>query len=665
MMHGIIDLIDAIATEQTIVIAIEDVHWLDRMSLRVLAGLTSRRKSRRILNLLTTRQLGAVEAISRDARSVVIDIGPLDSTASGQIVSALSEASGVSVDADMRRWLGETSAGNPLFLETLFAHFATTGQRFAVSPSLSALVARRLECLSPDAGTTLRICALLGKYATIEVIVDALQVPRLSLLRAIAELEAARLVTTQGRCIQPFHRLIAEVAQRDWAPATKRVAHQCVATALETLLVAEPSTALMWDCAEHWVAAHDSRRALNAIRRCAARALEIGRPAEAAEVLSRALELEIGASDQISVSRQMVLAADEAVEPVLVFRGLEILRKHDRSQQHDELEFAEFRASSRSWYDARRQQARLLQCVASEEATPNHRVTAATWLLKHAHVQHNASLSSAAVATVGDNVLAAADEAVRLEFLLVGQCARHEWDLAAETARQVLVAAKTTSPQVSMTLQLNASLAFEACGLRCDAIETATALYFDAEARGARRIQVRTAAFLADQSFDIDDDSAASAWFERVGSILDGMPDTSADIAPVIVRLTHLLTLREASAARSLFDWADHAGLFEGGGLRQRWFRVLAERLRQIEMKPLPPDEFIGPQLGDLDEATPMVGIVDFEISTRCHGLLQIAKAEQAQQLMSAYLGWRSRSPQPKSRCLRVAQLEIEAATCS
>jgi len=36
----------------------------------------------------------------------------------------------------------------------------------------------------------------------------------------VAELEAARLVNAQGKCIQPSHPLIAEVAQRDWAPAT-------------------------------------------------------------------------------------------------------------------------------------------------------------------------------------------------------------------------------------------------------------------------------------------------------------------------------------------------------------------------------------------------------------------------------------------------------------
>jgi hypothetical protein len=239
------------------------------------------------------------------------------------MISALSEASGIEVDHEMEQWLVETSAGNPLFLETLFAHFVTTRQRFAVSPTLSALVARRLESLSTDAGTTLRICALLGKYSTLEAITEALQVPRLTLLRAVAELEAARLVTVHGRCIQPSHRLIAAVAQHDWAPATKHVAHHCVASALESLLIGEPSTALMWDCAEHWIAARNADKALKAIRRCSSTALEIGRPAEAAELLSRALDLEIGATDQIAICRQMVLAADEASEPALVFRGLE------------------------------------------------------------------------------------------------------------------------------------------------------------------------------------------------------------------------------------------------------------------------------------------------------------------------------------------------------
>jgi hypothetical protein len=109
-------------------------------------------------------------------------------------------------------------------------------------------------------------------------------------------------------------------------------------------------------------------------------------------------------------------------------------------------------------------------------------------------------------------VLAAADESVRLEFLLIAHCARLEFDLVAMTARQVLMAANTMSPQTSLRLRFNASLALSMCGRNSEAVEAATMVHFDAEAGGARHLLVRTAAFLADEAFDAGDDLAAAAW---------------------------------------------------------------------------------------------------------------------------------------------------------
>ncbi len=661
--QAIVDLIDSISGEQPIVLAIEDAHWLDRASFRVLVFLASRRKPCRVLIVLTTRQREGVEIVFQEALSLTsIEVSPLDADAASRMIRALSETGGVEVDHEMHAWLIDTAGGNPLFLETLFAHYASTRQRFAVSPTLSALLARRLESLSADAGTTLRICALLGKYSTLEAITEALQVPRLTLLRAVSELEAARLVKAQGRSIEPSHRLIAEVAQRDWAPATKHVAHHCVASALESLLVGEQSTALMWDCAEHWIAARNSDKALNAIRRCSNRALEIGRPAEAAEILGRALDLEIGATDQIAICRQMVLAADEASESALVFRGLDVLRKHDRGQHHDELEFAEFRARSRLWNDAPAEQERLLQCAAAEDATPNHRVMAAIWLLKHSDTQLTAALGKAAIDALGTDVVDAADEAVRLEFELIAQCAYLDWERAVITARKVLIAATTTSPQISLNLRFNASLAFERCGHLSEAIEAATSVYFDAEARGSRHLQIRTAAFLGDQAFDFGDDSTATLWFDRVAAILDRTPRALADFGPMTALLNHLLTIENGSEARALFDRVERAGLFAESRLRERWHEVLTERLRQVEKRRAPAAAYEGPAVAHLQKETHMLGITDFEVATSCHGRLEKGMLNEARSVMSDYLGWRSYSKQPRSRCLNVALAELNAA---
>ena len=122
--HSIIDLIDAIASEQPIVLAIEDANWLDEMSATVLASLVSG-PPRKVLTILTTRRLKSVSILQRNnAALTTIHVARLGSDAVAAMTGFLADSSRISIDAAMRQWLEATSEGNPLFLESLFAHYA-------------------------------------------------------------------------------------------------------------------------------------------------------------------------------------------------------------------------------------------------------------------------------------------------------------------------------------------------------------------------------------------------------------------------------------------------------------------------------------------------------------------------------------------------------------
>ncbi|MEP6495896.1 MAG: AAA family ATPase, partial [bacterium] len=122
--RAILDIVDAIASEQLLVISIEDIHWLDEMSLRVLGYLLATQRSRRLFVLLTTRTSAPVNEISRHALAVrVLPLAELDADAVQRMTEAFSLDSGLSVDAEMLRWLGGTANGNPLFVESLLGHF--------------------------------------------------------------------------------------------------------------------------------------------------------------------------------------------------------------------------------------------------------------------------------------------------------------------------------------------------------------------------------------------------------------------------------------------------------------------------------------------------------------------------------------------------------------
>src|SRR5207237_6441438 len=118
----------------------------------------------RLFVVVTARESAPIAEVSRYADSVHrLEIGGLAPEAVERLTSVFSEQTHVVLDAEMAQWLNETSTGNPLFLESLLAYYSRTKERFAISPTLSNLLSRRVELLSPHAMTTLQICALLGK----------------------------------------------------------------------------------------------------------------------------------------------------------------------------------------------------------------------------------------------------------------------------------------------------------------------------------------------------------------------------------------------------------------------------------------------------------------------------------------------------------------------
>jgi hypothetical protein len=90
---------------------------------------------------------------------------------------------------------------------------------------------------------------------------------------------------------------------------------------------------------------------------------------------------------------------------------------------------------------------------------------------------------------------------------------------------------------------------------------------------------------------------------------------------------------------------------------------VLVQRLDQVEEPAVSADKYVGNPPVYRDGELHLSGITDFEASTRCHGLLAIGMAGQARSEMGDYLAWRSITKQPRSRCLKVALAELEAAT--
>ena len=125
------------------------------------------------------------------------------------------------------------------------------------------------------------------------------------------------------------HWLIAEAVNRLTSPIALRLLHRRAALTLEADTKGSSATTL-WDGAEHWTLAGESRRASVLVRKCAQHSLDIGRPREAAEILIRAAQMVVG-DERIDLAREAIQLADAAGEYDVVVRASELVREFGNS----------------------------------------------------------------------------------------------------------------------------------------------------------------------------------------------------------------------------------------------------------------------------------------------------------------------------------------------
>jgi len=158
---------EALAVERTTVLIFEDLHWADPALLAFLEHLADWAEDVPLLLLCTARpELYERHAtFGADARNAQrINLSPLSNTETAQLVSALLERA--VLPAETQQQLLEQAGGNPLYAEEfvrLLADRGGLGDESEVPESVQALIAARLDTLTPDRKSLLQDAAVLGK----------------------------------------------------------------------------------------------------------------------------------------------------------------------------------------------------------------------------------------------------------------------------------------------------------------------------------------------------------------------------------------------------------------------------------------------------------------------------------------------------------------------
>ncbi len=163
----ILDVLGALQDEHPAVVFLDDAHWADVPSLRALLFVVRRLVADRVLIVMTTREhaAGLPEGLLKAASGTQgrgLQLQPLTT----EELRALADAHGVRLSARAIQRLEAHAGGNPLYTRALLDELPVDAwhrhDNLPAPRSFAAIVRRRVEACSGDAGRLLEAVAVLG-----------------------------------------------------------------------------------------------------------------------------------------------------------------------------------------------------------------------------------------------------------------------------------------------------------------------------------------------------------------------------------------------------------------------------------------------------------------------------------------------------------------------
>ena len=232
-------LLELIAAETPVVLALDDLHWADRASIDLIAALIRRPVAAPVLLALSFRAGMAPEALASALATpslTLIDLEPLDLAGCGELIDE-------QLDSKRLESVYAESGGNPFYSLQLRRSAAPvrseTGDHVATSAGVPALVAaallEELGVLTPDARLLLEAAAIVGDPFEPELAYEVAGLEAADGVNALDELLDATLLhpTTVPRRFAFRHPLVRRAVYESAKAGWRLGAHERAAAAME------------------------------------------------------------------------------------------------------------------------------------------------------------------------------------------------------------------------------------------------------------------------------------------------------------------------------------------------------------------------------------------------------------------------------------------------
>jgi len=386
LRRAAVDLLESVVSEGPLVLVIDDAHWCDDASIRLLQHLVKHGASLPLLWALAARDEGKHDAVREalgDVAAETMRLAPLSPARANELFAALARRQGPAEPEESVELTAAVTGGNPLFVLELARHVRETGRASSLPQSLRAVIRDRAARLSSTAQHVLHTCAVLGRYASVPRVAGVLEIGTADLLASIQELDALGIVGAhrEGETLS-IHDLWREELLGELLPASLQLIHHRCGLVIETECRASRSPTMVWEAARHLLASGSETRALSLLEESAQHQLDNGLPTEAARTFELAAEASTTDADRLRNMTGQIAALRKAadwarlasvIEPAIVLTSLTATLP----TPHSDLELLRTEVMWRTESDLERSLDRSLACALDETASSRHRAHAA------------------------------------------------------------------------------------------------------------------------------------------------------------------------------------------------------------------------------------------------------------------------------------------------
>ncbi|GEC06891.1 helix-turn-helix transcriptional regulator [Streptomyces spinoverrucosus] len=291
-------LLERIAADRTVVVALEDLHWADASTRHLLAYLFRTLRTGRLVVLATYRS----DDIHRrhPLRPLLAELDRLRTVRRielarfnrAEVACQIAGIHAAEPDPAQVDEIFQRSDGNAFFVEEL-AVAAHEGSRTGLTDSLRDLLLVRVEALPESAQRVVRIVAEGGstvEYRLLAAVAGLAEDDLIEALRAAVNANIL-LAAPTGDGYRFRHSLVREAVGDDLLPGERSRLNRRYAEALEADPSLVPADQRVTRLASYWYHAHDAAKALPAVLDASVAARRRHAYSEQLRLLERAMEL--------------------------------------------------------------------------------------------------------------------------------------------------------------------------------------------------------------------------------------------------------------------------------------------------------------------------------------------------------------------------------------